>query len=269
MCERATRELCDDMDLCTIDFCEDNAGSQSCSNTAVNCSDTDMCTDDSCDGADGSCLNVYNTSIPGCSFGSPCVNLTICNDDNPCTRDICTTVDPLSMNPTHNCTNDALDNAVLCGASDMCVTKFCARNPSDPDNLNQCNQTFTDCDDGLACTVDTCDPDTGCEYTTLDCDDGLLCTIDTCNNSTGCSNAPIVCDDSNGCTTESCNPATGICDAVNVVCDDSNACTADSCQNDSPTTHTCIFDFYCNNTVDVCRPGDYFLYMLCIVLTSS
>jgi hypothetical protein len=37
-----------------------------------------------------------------------------------------------------------------------------------------------DCDDGNACTTDTCDPAIGCIHTPVDCSDGLTCTDDVC-----------------------------------------------------------------------------------------
>ena len=41
--------------------------------------------------------------------------------------------------------------------------------------------TPTDCDDGNACTVDSCDAAAGgCLNVPLDCGDGDLCTLDVC-----------------------------------------------------------------------------------------
>src|SRR5207245_2006933 len=62
------------------------------------------------------------------------------------------------------------------------------------------------------------------------CDDGNACTSDTCDPSTGtCGHAPIVCDDANPCTTDTCDPAIGcVFDPLSAgtSCDDGNACTA-------------------------------------------
>jgi len=62
-----------------------------------------------------------------------------------------------------------------------------------------------ECDDGIACTADTCDPAAGsCVYTPQDvlCDDGNACTTDTCGPITGCRYADNTdpCDDGDGCT---------------------------------------------------------------------
>ena len=59
---------------------------------------------------------------------------------------------------------------------------------------NDCNGQVDDgalCDDGLACTVDSCSPDKGCEHAPMSCDDNKLCTHDLCMIGAGCVSAPI------------------------------------------------------------------------------
>jgi hypothetical protein len=72
----------------------------------------------------------------------------------------------------------------------------------------------------VACTVDVCG-DIGCEHVAdhAACDDGVLCTLDTCNDTLGCSNAlsPVVCDDGIACTNDTCDVATDTC--LNEPCD--------------------------------------------------
>ena len=61
------------------------------------------------------------------------------------------------------------------------------------------------CDDGISCTDDTCDLETGvtCINTLNDalCDDGISCSVDLCNALIGCVNATtdILCDDGVAC----------------------------------------------------------------------
>src|SRR6185436_3785486 len=62
------------------------------------------------------------------------------------------------------------------------------------------------CDDGNACTDDSCDPASGCVHTPHVCDDGNRCTDDSCNPAAGCVHTPHNCDDSNPCTTDTCDP---------------------------------------------------------------
>jgi hypothetical protein len=99
------------------------------------------------------------------------------------------------------------------------------------------------CDDGDACTDDSCDPNTGeCVYEpNVVCDDGDACTDDSCDPNTGeCVYEPnVVCDDGDACTDDSCDPNTGECVyEPNIVCDDADICTDDSCD---PNTGECVF----------------------------
>ena len=71
------------------------------------------------------------------------------------------------------------------------------------------------CEDGNMCNgVYSCHEDTGtCELDTpvVNCDDGNACTINTCDTSTGqCSTVDKNCDDGNPCTlNDSCDSSTG------------------------------------------------------------
>src|SRR5262249_15416605 len=68
------------------------------------------------------------------------------------------------------------------------------------------------CDDGNACTDDSCNPGTGCEHhnNTLPCDDGNVCTTsDVCSYGRCQGSAPASCDDGNSCTADSCDPQLG------------------------------------------------------------
>lgn len=78
---------------------------------------------------------------------------------------------------------------------------------------------FSGCDDGNACTADTCDPETGdCVYTPIVCNDGNSCTSDACDPETGCTHEAVDCDDGNECTIDTCDPVTG-CVHAPVSCD--------------------------------------------------
>jgi len=79
---------------------------------------------------------------------------------------------------------------------------------------------------------------TGCEFPPLDCDDGINCTVDTCEAGS-CVNELLVCDDEDDCTEDSCDESTGVC-AFEVqdtdgdgVCDseDSNPTFAGECSD--------------------------------------
>ena len=96
------------------------------------------------------------------------------------------------------------------------------------------------CDDGLVCTVDTCDGSLDCQHghTDAGCDDGLGCTIDSCDDATdSCVNAPCdgLCDDGTFCDgVERCDSALG-CVQGAPSCDLDQACAQSSCNESSDT----------------------------------
>lgn len=123
--------------------------------------------------------------------------------------------------------------------------------------------TDSDCDDGVACTVDSCDAQNGtCSHAPSDvacdngvfcdgaeicvaalgclarvpptCDDDISCTVDLCDTeSDGCIHDPdnTVCDDGLFCTgIESCDVELGCQPGVEPDCDDSIGCTVDHCE---------------------------------------
>ena len=188
-CVGTTPQVCDDDNICTDDFCEPDQGCVYASN-AVECDDQDACTTlDICDG--GQCIG----STP-----------PDCNDDNPCTDDVC--------DPEDGCVH--LPNALLCDDSDACTL-------NDTCNAGLCiGGPPPACDDNNICTIDSCSPDSGCIYSLeqdgMLCDsgpewqcltgictcvpqcDGLQCGDDMCGSSCG------ECDDTNCCVAAQCQP---------------------------------------------------------------
>ena len=51
---------------------------------------------------------------------------------------------------------------------------------------------YISCDDGISCTLDTCEPIMGCAHTPEDsvCDSGNYCITDVCNSISGCESFP-------------------------------------------------------------------------------
>lgn len=113
-------------------------------------------------------------------------------------------------------------------------------------------QTVEDCDDGDACTLDTCLGSGSCSSSPVNCDDGLDCTADSCDPVTGqCNHATndALCDDGDACTgIESCDAAAGCQSGTAVVCNDQNACTVNEC---NPADGSCSYP-----AVDTCNGGD-------------
>jgi hypothetical protein len=245
-CTPGTAPNCDDSNPCTADSCHWQNGCQhvplangsSCLNgtvcdgaescqsgsctagTPLDCDDGNACTTDACNPLSG----CTHTPIPGCV---PCSVPADCADGNPCTTDACS-AGSCSNTPVANGTG--CDNGTVCDGAETCQAGACTAGST------------LDCDDGNACTTDTCDAVGGCGHTaipgcvpcTVDatCGDGDPCTADFCStgtcqhtthpNGTSCADGT-VCNGAETCQAGTCTPGTPL------VCNDGNACTTDSC----------------------------------------
>ncbi len=90
-----------------------------------------------------------------------------------------------------------------------------------------------DCDDGDACTVDSCNADDGtCVHDAITCDDGVPCTDDRCDTSIGCVFTAKDCDDGRPCSDDYCQPHSGVC--INIErCQDADLCTHNTCAEET------------------------------------
>ena len=219
---------CSDEDKCTsADICQ--AGE--CVGDPVDCKDGNPCTDDLCDETVG-CTFVPNSA--SCEDGDPCTHgdhcqneacvsgpYIACNDDNPCTEDLCDAVKGCVYSPL----NLACDDGNPCTTGDHCDKGLCVWSE------------LKGCDDGNICTTDGCDPEQGgCTHVPNNqpCDDQDMCTAgDKCSAGQCQSGLPVLCDDGNGCSDDSCNPLVGCIHVNNVLpCDDFDPCTqTDGCSN--------------------------------------
>jgi len=180
-------------------------------------------------------VEALNLVGPSCEFD------TDCDDGNVCTDDSCDI-------GTGSCVNDPVADGTSCDDGDACST-------IDECSSGSCvGSAPIDCDDGIACTDDSCDPGTGscvndpvAEGTS--CDDGDLCTTNDQCSSGVCGGTSPDCDDGNVCTTDSCDPGTGCVNVANSEpCNDGIACTTgDVCSSGA-----------CNGTEDnsLCSDGN-------------
>ncbi|MFT7622053.1 MAG: hypothetical protein ACI9WU_001220 [Myxococcota bacterium] len=128
--------------------------------------------------------------------------------------------------------------AVACTGDDMCMNYAC-------DAAGACQGTTKDCDDGLTCTEDGCNGDTGECVADIMADTCLIEGVCYAAGETASANdcmecvgaAPEAwsikvggCDDGDGCTeADQCDEA-GVCQpGTDMDCDDASVCTADSC----------------------------------------
>ncbi|MBM4343583.1 MAG: hypothetical protein FJ100_09430 [Deltaproteobacteria bacterium] len=218
-----------------------------------------------CNGKDDDCDGLTDEPIAG---------KTLCDDGKPCTTDVC--------DPVAGCQNLSADgtacnaDATFCTGPDTCKAGACEAGPK------------LDCDDKIACTVDTCNPLVGCQHAWTEgtaCDDGDGCTVsETCKQG-ACSGTAKPCDDKNPCTADVClagactgtaldgapcndgnactgadSCALGLCSGATATCDDGNACTADTCDKakgcaNLPKDPTACEDGNLCTSGDVCQAG--------------
>ena len=283
-CIDGTAPVADDGVECTHDECLEE--SDEIVNTTDDswCEDQDPCTDDVCDPEAG-CTNELNTA--SCDDGNPCTGEDTCDEGN-CSGILLPVEDLTELDCL--CTADedceAIENSNLCDGTLVCEKVA----PEDEEGVCQiAPETIPECDDGIDCTADSCDPVTGCLQSPVDeaCEDGDVCTDDVCTPEAGCEHSfnTATCDDDDPCTLndvcaegscagtqkecgdglwcngeESCEPASGEChDGPPPSLDDSVPCTVDSCneEDDAPVHEP--DDSLCDDqdpcTDDVCTPA--------------
>ncbi len=261
---------CTDGNACTLgDTC---GGGKCAAGVFKPCADGNSCTEDKCDSKSGDCVFLPNavTCDDGNSFtfgdtcsagqcvGSPgcgCIADSQCDDNNPCTKDVCA---------AGCCVAAALPGLVTCSDGNSCTQNdVCDGGTCIPGAKKSC-------DDGNVCTDDACLPDVGCAHTpnTAKCDDGIACSVDhvckagACTGTiSGCSCVTADdCSDNNLCTDDAC--VNGKCavkpSAAGKACEDGNGCTVgDTCLSGTclPGALTSCDDGNpCSN--DACAPGD-------------
>jgi uncharacterized repeat protein (TIGR01451 family) len=278
-------------DLCTVN---DHCDAGVCVFDTANCDDNNVCTDDSCDPAVG-CINDSSSAGDLCDDGNPCTlnacdpvlfcvfppgpqgvscddglacttsdhcdaagncaGTSVCDDGDPCTDDFADEANACA------CSHGPAALGTACNDNDACTGT--GGSPDACDGNGACaGGQAVNCDDGNACTADTCDPALGCVHTSITCDDGNVCNgVETCDPASGCvAGTPLVCNDGNACNgVETCNPATGCVSGTPPVCNDGNACNgietcnpASGCVAGTPLV--CNDGDACNG-VETCNPA--------------
>jgi len=116
-----------------------------------------------------------------------CVNVSVknCNDNNPCTLDLC---------------YGGQCQYQTCPYTDLCNPQSCNA------ALGGCEINAINCNDFNACTQDICVNGT-CTHPPVNCDDGNNCTLDTCDPTIGCKNTVRQCNYTEYCLYYANGPA--------------------------------------------------------------
>lgn len=155
-----------------------------------------------CDETNGTQLSFTHDEI---SYTAGCETQPVCDDGDPCTKDICSpegvcSTEPIDCEDGNFCTEDqcrtpyilvfsfhhallsvdgkCLHVPVLCDPIDRCNRVKCI------DTIGCVNEPIdeSECDDFNVCTADSCDPAIGCVNVNATlCDDGVACTDDKCD----------------------------------------------------------------------------------------
>lgn len=131
------------------------------------CDDGNPCTDDSCE-TNGLCTHVNNTD--SCDDGHPCTEFDTCSSggcngvQKDCGSQVCNPTDGMCVDCV---TNGHCDDGDVCNGEEVC-------------NLDGECEPGVDlvCDDGIACTDDSCHPANGCQHAD-NCPLGQQCNMDT------------------------------------------------------------------------------------------
>jgi hypothetical protein len=211
-CQAGTPPSLDDGISCTNDTCDE------VNDVVVNAPDAGLCDNGLfCDGAE-----VCDPALD-CQPGTP----PSLDDAVACTDDAC---DEVGDVVTHTPNDGLCDDSLWCNGAETCnATLDCQ--PGTPPSL----------DDGVVCTIDTCD-EVGdvAVHTPSDplCDDGLWCTgSETCHATLDCqAGTPPPLDDGVGCTDDACDEVADVVTHApnDALCDDTLWC------NGSETCHVTL-----------------------------
>jgi hypothetical protein len=156
-CDDGAATDCDDSDVCTIDLCDEEVGcvhlptlNACCTGDGVGCDDANPCTTASCDEATGECIQTPNTAAcddgDACTVGDACSDLSCggvaleCDDENPCTDDVCSPLDGCIYVPGVAQEGAACDDGQECTTGDVCAAGECVGDASGC----QCTPVFGD-----------------------------------------------------------------------------------------------------------------------------
>ncbi|HKY40466.1 MAG TPA: hypothetical protein VJN18_31245, partial [Polyangiaceae bacterium] len=206
---------CDDGNGCTL--AEACAAGACQGGNARECPAPDAChLAGSCEPTTGDCLAVPK------SDGATCDDATLCNGRETCQLGACVAGTPPVLDDNNRCTADSCDPTLGEIHTPLAAGSSCD-NADVCDGVALCSASGT-ClpgtppvvDDGVPCTIDACDPQTGVTHVAAaagtSCGDGNACNGDElCDGGGACqAGSPAAIDDGNPCTVDACDPVLGV-----------------------------------------------------------
>lgn len=270
-------QACDDSNNCTDnDLCDASgvcAGTKnpSCCATDKDCVGNSACEVGTCDAAAGKCK--FETKADCCQSGVCCdagtkgpkTAGTPCGGEAASVEYKCDGKQVLKREAFPGCDGKSADTCssdkanwswsewlsiLTCTDKQKCVEQAGAAPTCQDETAGGC-KTAQECDDGNACTTDTCSAGS-CKHAVVaeccnfdsDCSDNNKCTVDQCDSNHKCLATPLPCEGSSDCELAACDPNTGKC-SVNVkpgMCKIGDSCLKDGDLKSDDPCMGCVAD---------------------------
>lgn len=229
---KGTWAKCGDLGPCVKTWCEPQIGCQELPVSGVPCTDKNLCTSGDlcvggqCVGNPAPCDDNNPCTVDLCAPGAGCFFQTAvampCDDNNPCTQtDFCEGGTCMGGSPAcfdnNPCTADVCSVDGECSFLAVAPDTVCNDNDpcteGDTCSAGFCQGTPKVCANPSVCAESFCDANGACKTigveTGTNCNDGDLCTYGDACINGVCKGKKLLCTDENPCTEDTCKPSSG------------------------------------------------------------
>jgi len=247
-------EKCEASSLCEVATLVKTKDSCVCKITPISCDDGNCCTVDVCDAKTGKCKNTFTPSdkctVP-CTNDVHCIKYSFDNKlSEKCQTAVCDTkcgTCVVKDDEKTNCKKCQLD----CKPSSNCETAKCAWDGA----KYYCERKSTSCDDGVKCTEDKCDPQSGkCVYVNK-------CDTPICKTDLDCAAWGVA----NQIDSKCLKP---VCDTKSSTCIKQKKPECESCKQSSDCPPS-KFGSICDTTSNTCKPNECYFDSDCLGKTTK